>query len=265
MTSVEKVATAVPIWDDGRPHDDTLHLSSSVGRSARKEANDQSSLVGKIQYCSLAVGLFVGFFVESGALAAHVLYQGIQWKDQNPTPTQLVGFSLAWATATALLPCLALLFLRTILLLVSDAAMGIGRGSDAFGSAATRRAYMQYQDRLHDCLWHVESRFGLGSFFGVSLSATIMDLWMGVHRHLVLTAMLLFTVTLCFFFLSGGRKNIEDENFCDDNDLQEELLGDQYQHVVVQATFPKLEKKLDSVNPNDTHTVELKPGSLLIV
>jgi len=297
-------AVAVPVWDEAIEHsepllpkkqDDDEEEASASGNSiidyneedmteyvaVAEEEQTASQLMGKLQHCSFAFGLFVGFFVESGALAAHVLYQGtaMQWyqegdarQEQVPLSTsQLVSFSLLWATATALLPCIALLFLRSILIVVADRQHLLATTAAGVVGRARLAVNFRHKNSLQECLWFLESRFGLGSFFGVSLSATVMDLFLGVRRHILLTAALLVTVTLCFVFVSGGSEvNEEWEDEEDEHDVEYEVAfvdgatHEQQTHEAMVA-YPSLGKKMDSVDPSAIHAVELKEGSLLIV
>jgi len=277
------VVVAVPVvWDnddggDARQEEGRRPLLLGTPSYQRWESEQlvRRRMISRLQYLSLAFGAFVGFFVESGALAAHVLYQGehraaaaANATSALPATTQIVAFSLTWATATALLPCVAMFFLRSILVVVANRLMTHSMSFEGHRERveAARRVGLQ------DCLWHLESRFGLGSFFGVSLSATIMDLWLGVRRHVVLTAALLATVTLCFFVLSRQYHMHEAERqdcfFVDDDDEDNSVVVDEREsgyEEEAKIAYPSLGRKLDSVDPEAMDAIELKHGSCVLV
>lgn len=177
-----------------------------------------------IKHHALAFGIFIGFFVECGALAAHLLYQGTHWSSHRPSTTEIAAFSLAWATLTSLLPCMALVMLRSLLVLAHRSVHG-----------------NNVSVAMADIIWHVESRFGIGSFVGVSLSALVTDSFFGFHRHATMSALVLATIVLSFLFLHGSQPPSAK------------------QPPVLRG------KVLDAVDPSSMTSVELKEGSLMMV
>src|SRR3569623_246708 len=113
------LALAVP-FDHNDPIETPLRqplLHHANDASTNDQESDVSlDFLNRIRFHSFLYGIFVGFFVECGALVAHVLYQTYAWKDRDPSTKEIVIYSFAWATITSILPCLALLFLRSILL-----------------------------------------------------------------------------------------------------------------------------------------------------
>jgi hypothetical protein len=194
---------------------------------------EDEALMEKIKVYGLLYGIFVGFFVECGAIIAHVLIQTKVF-DQSPTNAEIFIFSLAWASVTSVLPCVALTFLRTILVT---------------SHRLTRQNCVTIESRLDMVLWSLESRFGVGSFLGVSLAVTLLDMALGLTSHIFLTATLLTVVVASFSFMNGARC----ESRQDDSKASRHLLYDSHQ------------KSMDSVDPFCLENVEVKPGSLLLV
>jgi len=224
-----------------------------------KNTIKRSMLTSLQQFCFI-FGIFLGFFVECGALAAHILYQSIRWKDTAPTTKEVVFISFLWATATSVLPCVALLFIRTIIISSYDL---VALGND---SALTN-------PRLQTVLWQIESRFGVGSFFGVSLSAAMIDKIMGLNRHLVLTGVLVVTACLTYVIFLGSPEVLTAESGVTlfENELEIQLQDSEETEdgPIDIAQFRNeeqlLPKRLDCVDPSAMHAVELKHGSLVIV
>lgn len=158
---------------------------------AREDQKDvQHDLMKRIQLHSFLYGIFVGFFVECGALIAHVLYQTLQWNNRNPSTSEIFVFSVSWASVTSMLPCVALIFLRSLLL--------------TSNRLTTPRGGIRVQSQLDLVVWNLESRFGIGSFLGVSLAATLLDVILGLRSHIFLTATLLIMVIGSFTCMTTG-------------------------------------------------------------
>jgi hypothetical protein len=220
---------AVPFGQDSLTQGLLNELSGESATEAVKPRVED--LVEKIKIYGLFYGIFVGFFVECGAIIAHVLIQ-TKIFDQSPTKTEIFLFSLAWASITSVLPCVALSFLRTILVASHRLSRQGSRDSDS---------------RLDMILWSLESRFGVGSFFGVSFAVTLLDIALGLTSHIFLTATLLTVVVASFSFMNGFR--------CESRQTKVGylLLNESHQ------------KCMASVNPCCLEKVEIKPGSLLLV
>jgi hypothetical protein len=202
----------------------------------RSQRNDR--LMHRIQVHSLLYGMFVGFFVECGAIIAHVLYQTYEWQDRTPSTAEILLFSVTWASITSVLPCVALTFLRT--LLVTSHRVSSGRAD-----AAAR------DPSLDAILWNLESRFGVGSFLGVSLAVTVLDFTLGLRSHIVLTAVLLSVVVGSYSFLNRVRAEWRRESSPKSSQRT--------------AEPPSARKAMGSVDPASLKNVEIKPGTLLIV
>ena len=221
-------------------------LLLDVDKEATADLEDERSqrhdrLMRRIQVHSLMYGMFVGFFVECGAIIAHVLYQTYEWQDRNPSTAEILLFSVTWASITSVLPCVALTFLRT--LLVTSHRVSSGR---AAADAAVLR-----DPSLDAILWILESRFGVGSFLGVSLAVTVLDFTLGLRSHIVLTAVLLSVVVGSYSFLNRVRA-----------EWRREPASKRPQRTVEP---PSARKTMESVDPSSLKHVEIKPGTLLIV
>jgi hypothetical protein len=238
------MAVAIPYYDReqeglARP------LLLDVDMEATAELEDERSqrndrLMRRIQVHSLLYGMFVGFFVECGAIIAHVLYQTYEWQDRTPSTAEILLFSVTWASITSVLPCVALTFLRTLLVTSHRVSVSSGRAD-----AAVR------DPSLDAILWNLESRFGVGSFLGVSLAVTVLDFTLGLRSHIVLTAVLLSVVVGSYSFLNRVRAEWRRESSPKSSQRT--------------AEPPSSRKAMGSVDPESLKNVEIKPGTLLIV
>jgi hypothetical protein len=232
----QKIAVAIPFHHDSMTQAllSNRDVDSIEGTDRRKALF--SDLLSRIQLLSFVYGAFVGFFVECGALIAYVLYKTVQWKDRNPATAEILVFSLTWASVTSVLPCIALVLLRSLLL--------------ASNSLTTQRGQKSRETRLELIMWHLESRFALGSFVGVSLTAVLLEIILGLQLHILMTAILLTSVGSLFMCMNGRPPVCEEER--------------RRACVHKSKTPVQLLRKMDGIDPPFLEN-EVKQGSLLTV
>jgi hypothetical protein len=226
-------AIGVPVDEESLTQGLLSDVDEELTIERADESQENEELMNWIKVHGLLYGIFVGFFVECGAIIAHVLIQ-TKFFNHSPTNAQIFLFSLTWASVTSVLPCVALTFLRSILL----ASHRIVRQSD-----------MPRDSRLDMVLWSLESRFGVGSFLGVSLAVTLLDMALGLTSHIFLTATLLAVVVAAFSVMNVSR----GEPKRDDSKTTDRLLTEPHRKV------------MDSVDPACLTKVEIKAGSLMLV
>ena len=234
--------------------------------------------------CSLVLGLVVGFFVECTALAAHVLLQSntlmmqdgaASYASSSLSPSRLFT-SLVWALATAFVPCAVLVTLKTLL---QSLLMLLGHDS-----TTSRHSRHTTTNTSHDSLvWHLECRFGLGSFGGVSLASLLVDaLLQEWHTkalaRMIVVLMLIMGVAFC---LTTTNRNSRTTAAATQTMAEQTKGGAATQTNTVisfchadedaelQALAAALEstkkRKLDSVDPEAMDQAELKPNTLKLV
>lgn len=234
-----------------------LDVDADAGATEELEhmRSRNDDLMSRIKVHSLLYGMFVGFFVECGAIIAHVLYQTYEWQDRNPSTLEILLFSVTWASVTSVLPCVALTFLRT--LLVSSHQVLSGRAASAVRDSPS----------LDLILWNLESRFGVGSFLGVSLAVTVLDFTLGLRSHIVLTAALLSVVVGSYSFLNRARAEWRLREAPNKRPRRRGRgRANAAAEAEAEAELGSARKAMDSVDPSCLKkNVEIKPGTLLIV
>jgi hypothetical protein len=239
------MAVAIPYEKESlaRPLLYDVDTEATVEFEDERSRNDR--LMRRIQVHSLLYGMFVGFFVECGAIIAHVLYQTYEWQDRTPSTMEILLFSVTWASVTSVLPCVALTFLRTLLVTSHRVSQSSSSSRVVAANAGSR------DPSLDVILWNLESRFGVGSFLGVSLAVTVLDFTLGLRSHIVLTAVLLSVVVGSYSFLNRVRAEWRGES------------PKRSQRTVAEPSSTR--KNMESVDPSSLKNVEIKPGTLLIV
>lgn len=217
------------------PTDDELDASSIVEGSSSERSQQSESfgarrpfvvpnkLLQKLRNHALVLGIFVGFFVECGALSAHVLFQGqgstmtYQQTASKYTQTQIMLLSFAWALSASFLPRLALFSIRSILF----ASHGIMSMANGHMSSLHNRLHARNEQRCLQALgWHLECRFGMGSFVGVTTSVALVDTILGLSQHLIMNIVLFLILSTGFILVQSARRQMV-EMMDDDEDGEE--------------------------------------------
>ena len=224
------------------PADDEFDASSIIEGSSFERSQQSESfgarrpflvptkLLQKLQNHALILGIFVGFFVECGALSAHVLFQGqgstmsYQQTASKYTQTQIMLLSFAWALSASFLPCLALFSIRRILF-ASHGMMSMAKNGHM--SSLHYRFHTRNEERCLKALgWHLECRFGMGSFVGVTTSVALVDTILGLSQHLIMNIVLFLILSTGFVLVQSARRQEMVEVMDDDEE------GDEHEQQV---------------------------------
>lgn len=141
----------------------------------------------------MLVGLFVGFFLQSSALACNfVMLMICQEKYENSMDSNYFTFLcqlsvVVWAIATSLVGVISLLTLRSIMatvLLVSNGITEKGitidlNSNDACVENDQEKAFDDFLRALENVTLTVDQFFGIGSLLGTGLVWTVTDIILG--------------------------------------------------------------------------------------
>jgi hypothetical protein len=150
---------------------------------------DGSPVLANIQSYSFLLGLLSGFFIESSALSAHVLALASFGDDAN----MVTLFSIMWSCFASVMPFITVGFIRALVGLIYLLS---GHPSEKAKTII---------------IWHIECRIGLGTLIGVCSASVLMDLLLGMDRHLkcsagMLGGVMMLLLVLQFWF---GNKHRE--------------------------------------------------------
>jgi hypothetical protein len=193
-----------------------------------------SPVLARIQFCSFLLGLMMmAFFIASSAFSAHALTLTIFGDDADPGMVTLFSSMLSCST--------------------------IGISTLGLIYAFDRLVYPLYGDLSEEnktiIIWHISCHFVLGTLIGFFSAWVLMDLLLGMDRHIKYTAGMLagfIMLSLIFQFWSSNKHG------------QVTLFGSLVETNQVAPTSSSTNKHR-TIDPTEPRCGELNSNFLLIV
>lgn len=156
----------------------TTHTTLPVGAPQEEDNRIYMPLLGKFKFCSLLLGLLVGFFIYLSTLGAEFVAVMLWGRDiLTKTNNELILFSLGWNLITTFIALLILTTLRRMIMAVTYPALN-ERRVDAEAVVAELLSYL-------------EGRFAVGALVGICLSWNVTNMVLGMRPQIIQSCVIL--------------------------------------------------------------------------
>ena len=151
---------------------------TTVPTAAPQDDRIYMPLLGRFKFCSLVLGLLVGFFIYLSTLGAEFVAVMMYGKDiLSKTNHELVMFSLAWNLITTCIALMVLVTLRRIVMAVAYPTLE-ERSVDA-------------EQVVAELLSYLEGRFAVGALVGICISWNATNMILGMRPQIIQSCVIL--------------------------------------------------------------------------
>ena len=184
MTQVISHAVVYHQMADEKGTQTQQHAAASATTTVQDDRLYMPAL-GHFKFCSLVLGLLVGFFIYLSTLGAE--FVGVMlWGREilHKSNHELILFSLLWNFITTMI---AIVILSSMRRLVSVVFMAASCG---------QRSVENAEDVLSELLSYMEGRFAVGALVGICVSWNVTNLVLGMKPQIIQSCVILAVACL---------------------------------------------------------------------